>query len=530
MKNLLISTRLKLLIVVLALATFIIGYNGLRGIRDSNDALKTVYMDRTTALVKLDRLEQALLRNRLALTQALAFPSAEASQQAITQVRNNSAEATGAWDAYLATTLADEDAAQAKALAPVLAQYFSAQAQLLDALRAGDMPSALQLNQDRVAALFGRLDQGIAVLHAQQLAQAQQAFEQGQARFTRARIFSWLIYLTSLVIAIGMGHGFIRVITTSLQQAIAATRAVARGELTHQFSIKGKDEIAQLLQALQTMQYELTQVVSSVRQGSDAVASASSEIAHGNNDLSARTEQQASALQQTAASMEQLQATVQQNAQASELANQLSITASGVAQSGGQVVGQVVDTMKEINVASQKIAEIIAVIDGIAFQTNILALNAAVEAARAGEQGRGFAVVATEVRALAGRSASAAKEIRGLIQASTDRVAHGSALVDRAGQTMVQVVQSIDRVTHLMAEISAASHAQSDGVVQVGQAIAQMDQATQQNAALVEEIAAAAVGLKTQAQDLVQAVAVFVVHTPPLHQGAIALADSYRLA
>jgi methyl-accepting chemotaxis protein len=257
------------------------------------------------------------------------------------------------------------------------------------------------------------------------------------------------------------------------------------------------------------MRLGLARVVSHVRHGSEGVANASSEIAHGNHDLSARTEQQASALEQTAASMEQLGDAVRQNADNARQANELAMSASTVAVRGGAVVGQVVETMKGINDSSRKIADIIGVIDGIAFQTNILALNAAVEAARAGEQGRGFAVVASEVRSLAGRSAEAAKEIKNLIGASVERVAQGTALVDQAGVTMAEVVGSIKRVTDIMAEINAASASQALGVAQVGEAVSHMDRNTQQNAALVEQMAAAASGLKAQAQDLVEAVSEF---------------------
>lgn len=248
------------------------------------------------------------------------------------------------------------------------------------------------------------------------------------------------------------------------------------------------------------------------------MASASAQIAQGNHDLSARTESQASALEQTASSMEELSATVRQNADNARQANQLAQNASTVAVEGGEVVGRVVDTMKGINESSRKISDIIGVIDGIAFQTNILALNAAVEAARAGEQGCGFAVVASEVRSLAGRSAEAAKEIKGLINDSVLRVEQGTALVDQAGVTMTEVVSSIRRVTDIMGVISAASNEQSLGVAQVGEAITQMDQATQQNAALVEEMAAAAGSLKSQAQELVQTVAVFKLGALDAHR------------
>jgi methyl-accepting chemotaxis protein len=293
-----------------------------------------------------------------------------------------------------------------------------------------------------------------------------------------------------------------------LGEATALAHRIAKGDLTHDFAHGNRDQDS-LASALNDMLATLKSIVSNVRRGSEGVATASAEIAQGNHDLSARTEHQASALEQTAASMEQLGSTVSQNAESARQANQLAMTASNVAVSGGEVVGQVVQTMKGINDASRKISDIISVIDGIAFQTNILALNAAVEAARAGDQGRGFAVVASEVRSLAGRSAEAAKEIKSLISASVERVEQGTALVDKAGETMTEVVSSIQRVTEIMGHISHASNEQSAGVSQVGEAVGQMDQATQQNAALVEQMAAAASSLKSQAQDLVQVVAVF---------------------
>ena len=300
-----------------------------------------------------------------------------------------------------------------------------------------------------------------------------------------------------------------RSITQPLRRAAESAGQIASGDLTQTFERVGRDETGQLLEVLHTMQQSLVRLVSQVREGSESVATASAEIAQGNQDLSSRTESQASALEQTAASMEELGSTVRHNADNARQANQLAQNASTVAVRGGEVVAQVVDTMKGINDSSKKIADIISVIDGIAFQTNILALNAAVEAARAGEQGRGFAVVASEVRSLAGRSADAAKEIKLLINDSVNRVEQGSALVDQAGSTMTEVVTSIRRVTDIMGEISSASAEQSAGVAQVGEAVTHMDQATQQNAALVEEMAAAASSLKAQAQDLVQAVSVF---------------------
>ena len=317
------------------------------------------------------------------------------------------------------------------------------------------------------------------------------------------------VLLCLLAASVMLALAFVRSITMPVHEALEVARAVALGNLTVAVPVRGSNEIGQLMQALKGMQEHLAEVVGNVRQNSESVATASAQIAQGNNDLSSRTEEQASALEETAASMEELSSTVKQNADNARQANQLALSATTVAVKGGEVVGQVVDTMKGINDSSKKIADIISVIDGIAFRTNILALNAAVEAARAGEQGRGFAVVASDVRNLAGRSADAAKEIKSLITASVERVEHGTALVDQAGMTMTEIVASIKRVADIMGEISAASTEQSAGVAQVGEAVGQMDRATQQNAALVEESAAAAESLKQQAQQLVQAVAVF---------------------
>ena len=294
--------------------------------------------------------------------------------------------------------------------------------------------------------------------------------------------------------------------------AAHVARAVAEGDLTAPIHVAPQDG-SSLMAQLKVMQDDLVKVVASVRGGAESVATAATEIAQGNQDLSARTERQASALEQTAASMEQLGAQVKNNADNARQANQLAANASGVAVRGGEVVGRVVETMKNINDASKKISDIISVIDGIAFQTNILALNAAVEAARAGEQGRGFAVVASEVRSLAGRSADAAKEIKSLINASVERVEQGTLLVDEAGVTMAEVVGSIRKVSDLVGEISSASDEQSEGVAQVGQAVIQMDQATQQNAALVEEMAAAASRMQSQSTALVGTVSVFNLGT-----------------
>ncbi|QOL47730.1 methyl-accepting chemotaxis protein [Massilia litorea] len=318
-------------------------------------------------------------------------------------------------------------------------------------------------------------------------------------------------------------------ITRPIRAAVELAETVAGGDLTRTIDTDTKDETGALLRALRHMNDSLVKIVTQVRNGTDTIATGSAEISAGNLDLSARTEQQAGALEETAASMEELTTTVRQNADNARQANQLSIAASEVAAQGGAVVGQVITTMGSINESSRKIVDIIGVIDGIAFQTNILALNAAVEAARAGEQGRGFAVVASEVRNLAQRSAAAAKEIKVLIGDSVDKVDVGAKLVDQAGATMEQVVSSIRRVTDIMAEITHASQEQTGGIEQVNQAIGQMDQVTQQNAALVEEAAAAAGSMQDQAAQLAQVVGVFKLNGPALAAPAAAASPARAL-
>ncbi|TWG81313.1 methyl-accepting chemotaxis protein [Cupriavidus gilardii J11] len=329
------------------------------------------------------------------------------------------------------------------------------------------------------------------------------------AIYQRAR--QRLILLGLVVLGIGVAFAWWLTIgiTRPLHQAVAVARTVASGDLTSRIEAHGKDETGQLLQALADMNANIARIVGQVRHGTEAIAIGTSQIAAGNSDLSQRTEEQASSLQETASSMEELTSIVRQNADNAKQASSLAVNASEIAVKGGEVVGEVIHTMDEINGASRKVVDIISVIEGIAFQTNILALNAAVEAARAGEQGRGFAVVAGEVRSLAQRSATAAKEIKALIGDSAERVEKGSELVGNAGKTMEEIVSAVKRVTDIMGEISAASAEQSAGIEQVNQAVSQMDTVTQQNAALVEQAAAAAGSLEEQAQRLKQAVASF---------------------
>jgi methyl-accepting chemotaxis protein len=324
-----------------------------------------------------------------------------------------------------------------------------------------------------------------------------------------------------------------RSITGPLRRAVVLANAVAQGDLSTRIEAVSRDETGELMAALQTMNANLNTLVTRVRSGADTIATAATEVALGNHDLSARTEAQAGALEESASSMEELTGTVRQNAENARQGNQMAASASGIAARGGDVVAQVVATMGAIDASSKKIVDIIGVIDGIAFQTNILALNAAVEAARAGEQGRGFAVVATEVRTLAHRSAAAAREIKELIGDSVDKVATGSRLVGEAGTTMQEVVASVCRVSDIMAEISAASGEQSAGIEQVGAAIHQMDQVTQQNAALVEQAAAATESMQEQARRLAEAVSVFKLDRTVLavsHQKSENRLDSVRMA
>jgi methyl-accepting chemotaxis protein len=414
--------------------------------------------------------------------------------------------------AYRADAVGDDENKLLGAVTTSWAAYQKAAAQVVALGHDKKQPDAADISDGAASMALDETIGALTQISKFNFAGGEAAAAQASATFVLALRAVLALLVVALLLGAGMAVVIIRRLHAQLggepRSAVQLASAVAAGDLTTEIRLDAGDSHS-LMAQLAAMQRGLVGAVSSVRQGSENVAAASAEIAQGNQDLANRTEQQASALQKTASTMEELGSTVTNNADNARQANQQAIGASMVAVKGGEVVGQVVETMKAINDSSKKIADIISVIDGIAFQTNILALNAAVEAARAGEQGRGFAVVAAEVRNLAQRSAEAAKEIKALITASVGRVEQGSALVGQAGRTMDEIVNAIKRVTDIVGEISTASTEQSAGVSQVGEAVSQMDKATQQNAALVEQSTAAAMDLQQQAQQLVQAVAVF---------------------
>ncbi|WP_312548972.1 methyl-accepting chemotaxis protein, partial [Massilia sp.] len=401
-------------------------------------------------------------------------------------------------------------------------KYVQGQQELIKRIEAGDEQGARDflktVLRPALAELKGAVNDQIALQQKMATTRAEEAHATEQS----TRLMMIVLSLVSLAIAALVAWWNTRSITRPLARALNVANTVAAGDLTSRIEVTGRDETGMLLQALKSMNENLVRTVTTVRSGTDTIGTAAAEVAAGSLDLSSRTEQQASSLEETASSMEELTSTVKQNADNARQANTLAEAASNVAERGGRVIGDVVGTMDQINTSAGKIADIIGVIDGIAFQTNILALNAAVEAARAGEQGRGFAVVATEVRNLAQRSAAAAKEIKGLIGDSTQAVAAGSKLVSEAGATMNEIVESVRRVTDIMSEITAASGEQTAGIEQINEAVAQMDQVTQQNAALVEQAAAASAAMQEQAGKLAEAVSVFRVDAHAVAQPAAA--------
>jgi len=406
--------------------------------------------------------------------------------------------------------------------------YVKGQDEIIKRITAGNTDEAKTYLRTELRPILAAYKKAISEQIAMQLDITSKAAAEAEQTYAQTR--NWMIGLGIAILgfAIMMGYWITASITRPVAKALDVANTVAKGDLTSRIEVTTTDEMGQLLQALKAMNESLVQTVTIVRAGTETIATASSQVASGNQDLSSRTEQQASSLEETASSMEELTSTVKQNADNARQANSLAATASTVATKGGQVIGQVVGTMGEINASASKIADIIGVIDGIAFQTNILALNAAVEAARAGEEGRGFAVVATEVRTLAQRSANAAKEIKALIDDSVSKVENGSRLVNEAGTTMHEIVDSVQRVADIMQEITAASAEQTSGIEQINQAILQMDQVTQQNASLVEEAAAAAESMQDQASKLAQTVSVFKLDAQHGGMAGKAMAASAR--
>ncbi|MFZ6751138.1 methyl-accepting chemotaxis protein [Undibacterium sp. Ren11W] len=509
LKDLTIKVRLIFMISLLTLMTILIGGVGIFGLGSINNSLKTVYDDRLVAVGQLDQVIRYIMLNQLTVARSLAGDPAKINQEMDT-VDKNILAASKVWAEYMATYLTPEE----KKLAD---QFSQARKEFLEeglkpamaAARAQDIKLASEILSGKMTERFEKVRELLNSLIQLQLDVGKSEYDQSQNFFDKFKIFSISIILLALVSGSLIGYWLIRSITRPLDYAVSIAEHIANGDLTQQIKVTSSDETGKLLQALDNMNLHLIQTVSEVRIGTDTIATASSQIAAGNLDLSSRTEQQASSLEETASAMEELTSTVKQNADNAGQANQLVVAANDYAVKGQAVVGEVVQTMGSIKDSSRKIVDIIGVIDGIAFQTNILALNAAVEAARAGEQGRGFAVVASEVRNLAQRSAGAAKEIKSLIDDSVSKVDAGSSLVDSAGVTMAQIVTSVKQVADIMSEIAAASHEQSDGIEQVNLAVIQMDETTQQNAALVEQAAAAAASMQNQAANLAQTVSIF---------------------
>ncbi|MBS0423534.1 MAG: MCP four helix bundle domain-containing protein [Proteobacteria bacterium] len=506
-----ITIKSRLIMVIGLFSALLIGIGGLGsyGMSQMNGVFKNVYDSRVVPLgdlgVILDRAQR--IRFNTAVSSYSENPAVVAERKNLSDQRI--AEINTLLSKYIAANLSAEEAA----LVNNFAQQWKIASESIDrsmnfAIAKEYKAAQKNLTEDMYAkfdAAHATLFKMLDTQRTSSAAEYKGAHEAYQSLLT----ISHAVTILGVILSIIAGFLLIRAITRPLNEAVSVANAVASGDLTSRIEVNSTNETGRLLQALKAMNDNLLDLVGKVRNSTDSIATASGEIASGNSDLSQRTEEQASSLEETASSMEELTSTVRQNADNARQANQLAVGASEVAKKGGTVVGQVVDTMKSINESSNKIVEIISVIDGIAFQTNILALNAAVEAARAGEQGRGFAVVATEVRTLAQRSAAAAKEIKELINDSVTKVADGTRLVDEAGSTMEEIVTAVKRVTDIMSEISAASQEQSSGIEQVNQAVTQMDEATQQNAALVEEAAAAAESMKEQAQVLTLAVSSF---------------------
>ena len=514
-KNLTIKSRLAIVISFLLTALLVVGGMGLYGMNKSNEGLRTVYEDRTVALGQVAHVQALILDERLQLSLAILDPSESEIKRQTELVEKHIEEAGDIWSTFAATSMTPEEKALASKFEADHGHFVvEGLMPVINLLRGGRIDAAKLVNEQKLDELYAPVRDEIDALSKLQENEAKAEYENAQSRYATIRNISIGLALFAFVVASLIGLVVTRSITREIggepDYASDIVRQVAEGNLTVQVQVRSGDATS-LLASLKGMVNRLSELISDVRGTTESITVASQEIAQGNSDLSQRTEEQASSLEETASSMEELTSTVRQNAENAKQANQLATNASDIAVKGGKAVGDVVETMASISESSKKIVDIISVIEGIAFQTNILALNAAVEAARAGEQGRGFAVVAGEVRNLAQRSAAAAKEIKTLIDDSVNKVDAGSKQVDQAGATMTEIVQAVKRVTDIMAEIAAASNEQGAGIEQVNQAITQMDEVTQQNAALVEEAAAAAEAMEEQAKDLYAAVGVFKV-------------------
>ncbi len=515
-----IRATLTAVIGVLSLMSIAIGAMGIAGTRMSNVALQKMYSDDTGALVALHQSSEEVLRARLLMNSYYAlYGLGEPDPALLDESHRAVAVADAAYKRFDGLARQDDNLrADVESLSVTRAKLVS-QALLpaFKALDTNDFISFKTLQGKETEAIAGQYARAVAALEARLMQRQEGRFLQAQSRFSLTVEVLVGVTVLLLAVSIAVRMALMRAIIRPVEHAIAQFRLIAGGDLSREIRNERNNEMGALLGALSQMQDGLRRTVVTVRSSTDVIHTGAQEIAHGNTDLSSRTEQQAAALEKAAVGMEELTVTVRQNADNAKQANELAQKASETAVAGGGVVHEAVSTMRDISRDSQRIAEIIGVIDGIAFQTNILALNAAVESARAGEQGRGFAVVAAEVRSLAQRTAAAAKEIASLIGTSVERIRSGEALVERAGVTMSDVVASVQRVTLIMSEISRAAEQQHHGLEQINVTVTQMDQSTQQNAALVEQAAAAAESLRAQSTLLKDAVAVF-----RLERGALA--------
>jgi methyl-accepting chemotaxis protein-1 (serine sensor receptor) len=510
--NLTIRTRLIGTMALLGVLIIFIGVKGIFALHTSNNVLKDVYSNSMVSMKAIYEAQIQIDRARLSLDRVAMAPDAANVAETIKRSQDFVDASDKFWKSYYSLpfgegekALADQVAAQRDALIKDGLQN------AVKALTSKDKAEIDRLMLSEVTRLFRLYTDSSEKLSSYQLKATAAQYEASQAEYQRNFMMAVAAIIVGIILAGVSGTLLLRAVMVPLNQAIGHFQAMAQGNLANHIELDRKDEMGKMMEGLQQMQERLSGTVRSVREGSDAIATASSEIAAGNLDLSRRTEQQAASLEETASSLEELTSTVRQNSDNARQANTLASSASDIAVKGGELVTRVIDTMGSITQSSDKIADIIGVIDGIAFQTNILALNAAVEAARAGEQGRGFAVVATEVRNLAQRSAAAAKDIKALITDSVEKVGSGSALVNEAGTTMEEIVTSVRRVTDIISEISSAGREQEVGIEQINTAVAEMDTVTQQNAALVEQAAAASQAMQEQAVKLAEMVAVFQV-------------------